>query len=129
MNIISNEGYCRWKTRNRNIIKKKNKKSIDMTGNFENLGGFVKLNSLVLLLALAVGSLYLYSMNGSAMQGYEVQAFEREIESLEEESENLRIKEAELNSLHKLEEERDNLGMQEIEDIVYIHNSNSMAFK
>lgn len=129
MNVISNNGYHRWKSEKVNINKKKmirvNKSSNDSV----YLDGFVNLNGLLLVFVFVVGFLYLYSMNGSAVQGYEINQIEEEINVLREEADELKIREAELNSLYRLEEERGNLEMEEVDDVVYVHDSSSVALK
>ncbi|MDH4330130.1 MAG: hypothetical protein OEV93_01090 [Candidatus Moranbacteria bacterium] len=128
MNVISNSSYHRWKTKKSSVYKKEKISSETNIGTI-HLDGFVNLNGVLLVFVFAVGFLYLYSMNGSAVQGYEIKKIENEINELREESDNLKIREAELNSLYRLEEEKGNSDMEEVDDIVYVHDSNSMALK
>jgi hypothetical protein len=41
----------------------------------------------------------------------------------------LKIREAELNSLYRIEEEGGSLEMEEVDEVVYVHDSGSIALK
>lgn len=129
MKIISNNDYSRWR-KGEKIERRKNENRIgDIKEKMPQLNGFANINFVMMVVFVAIGSFYLYSMNGSAMQGYKIKEIEKEIESLRGESEKLQIREAELNSLYRLEEEGRGLDMQEVDDIIYLNGDKSVAIR
>ena len=94
-----------------------------------NIKGFISSNVLIFALIFISGAIYLYSINSSAVKGYQVRQVEKEIQDLQKENENLKIKEAELKSLYKIEESSKNLNMEDLKNISYIEETGSVAMK
>ncbi len=70
---------------------------------------------------------YIYSINQSAVKGFEIKAIEKEIAKIEEENEALKIKEAELKSLYKIEQFSQDLNMVEATEVVFLDETESLA--
>jgi hypothetical protein len=62
-------------------------------------------------ITLVFGALYLYATNAVAVQGYAVRSAEKEIAQLRQDTNQLRIEEAELRSLYRIEEAGKRFGM------------------
>lgn len=89
----------------------------------ENHSGFAKIKILVAFLCLMVAAVYLGIINVSAVKGYEIKKVEQKIEELKKENKQLQIQEAELNSFYNIKDNIGNLNMVEVEDVVYIDDS------
>ncbi len=105
--------------------KTKRKTNIEKT----TIKGFINPVVLVVILLFIAGAIYLYSINSSATKGYQVKQVEKEIQDLEKENENLKIKEAELKSLYHIEESSKNLNMEDLKDVSYIEETGPVAMK
>ncbi|MFC1645362.1 hypothetical protein ACFL08_05035 [Patescibacteria group bacterium] len=129
MNIISNNNYSKW--RGKKIVEKKRSENTmeEIKSRIPHLSGFANINVIMIVVFAAIGSFYVYSMNGSAMQGYKIKEIEKEIEELKGEEDKLMIREAELNSLYRLEEEGRNLDMHEVGDVIYVREDNPVALR
>jgi len=119
-NLIIGRKTCNWRPP---VSRRK--------GNFKISGkvGSVNPMFIVLFFAIIAGVLYLYSINGSAVKGYQIKQVEKEIGGLKQENEKLKIREAELNSLYKIEEESESLNMTKPNEIVYIEEKGPVALK
>lgn len=76
-----------------------------------------------LMLVFVGGGIYLYSVNKNAVQGYHMRTLEKEIASLKQENENLRINEADTRSLYHMETVTEDLHMKKIEDPSFIEDT------
>jgi len=90
--------------------------------------GFARPVFVVLACAVFVALLYIYSINHSAVKGYEIRSVEKEISELKKENENLRIKEAQLKSLYRVEQSARDLNMSNVSDAVYLEENPSVAY-
>ncbi|EKE16207.1 MAG: hypothetical protein ACD_11C00027G0007 [uncultured bacterium] len=89
--------------------------------------GFVNPVVSVVVLGIFAGLLYVYSINQSAVKGFQMKKVEKEITQLKNENELLKIKEAELKSLYKIEQSSKDLNMLEVAEIKYLDETNSLA--
>lgn len=80
-------------------------------------------------LLVVAGILYIYSINSSAVKGYQIKQVEKEISDLQKENEKLKIQEAELKSLYHVEEASKQLNMGEMKNISYIEETSPVALK
>ncbi len=95
----------------------------------KSIKGFVNSTVLIVALLLVCGAIYLYSINSSAVKGYQVRQVEKEIQELEKQNEDLKIKEAELKSLYHVEESSKNMNMEDLKNISYIEETGPVAMK
>lgn len=95
----------------------------------KNIKGFINSGVLIFTLLLISGGIYLYSINSSAVKGYQVRQVEKEIQELKKENDNLKIKEAELKSLYRIEESSKNLNMEDLKNVSYIEQTGPVAMK
>ena len=92
------------------------------------LTGSVQMLALGVLTALFVaGGCYLYSVNRSAVQGYQMRSLEKEIHQLKEANTKLQIAEADLRSLYKLEGAKEGLQMEALSEVIYIEERGSIS--
>lgn len=103
------------------------KRKINLQHEF-NAAGFINPVAGVVILAVFAGLLYVYSINQSAVKGYQIKQIENEIAQVRKENETLKIKEAELKSLYKIEEASKDMNMLEADSITYLDDSNVLAF-
>lgn len=94
-----------------------------------NIKGFVNSNFFVIVLLIIAAAVYLYSINSSAVKGYQIRQAEKKVLELRKENENLKIKEAELKSLYHIEESSRNLNMESLKNVSYIQETGPMAMK
>jgi hypothetical protein len=80
-------------------------------------------------LIVLFGVLYLHSMNRIAVQGYAIRAAEKQLASLKQENNQLRIQEAELKSLRRIEEAGQRLNMFESQEVTYIEELSPIALR
>jgi len=95
----------------------------------KSIKGFVNSTVLIVALLLVCGAIYLYSINSSAVKGYQVRQVEKEIQELEKQNEDLKIREAELKSLYHVEESSKNMNMEDLKNISYIEETGPVAMK
>ena len=95
----------------------------------KNIKGFINSSVLIVALLFVCGSIYLYSINSSAVKGYQVRQVEKEILELKKQNEDLRIREAELKSLYHVEESSKNMNMGDLKNISYIEETGPVAMK
>ena len=95
----------------------------------KNIKGFINSTVLIITLLIVSAGIYLYSINGSAAKGYQMKQVEKEINTLNKENENLKIKEAELKSLYHIEESSKNMNMGDIKNVSYIQETGPVAMK
>lgn len=84
---------------------------------------------LVVVIIFVFSGIYLYFTNSSAGKGYEMRQVEKDISELKKESEQLRIKEAELKSLYHIEESSREFNMADANKISYIEEKSPVAMK
>jgi cell division protein FtsL len=95
----------------------------------KNIKGFINSTVLIVALLFVCGSVYLYSINSSAVKGYQVRQVEKEILDLKKQNEDLKIKEAELKSLYHVEESSKSMNMENLKNISYIEEAGPVAMK
>lgn len=117
--VVIRRNSCRWTPQTKTKIK--TKKSIISTS------GFVSPMTVAVVFAVFSGLLYIYSINQSAVKGYQIRKIEKEIAQMRNENDMLKIREAELRSFYKIEETSKNLNMSEAKDITYVEGSASLA--
>lgn len=95
----------------------------------KDIKGFASSSVLIVALLVVSTGIYLYSINGSAVRGYQMKQVEKEIQNLKKENEDLKIKEAELKSLYRIEESSKNLNMESLKNVSYIEETGPVAMK
>lgn len=95
----------------------------------KNIKGFVNSTVLIVALLFVCGAGYLYSINSSAVKGYQARQVEKELLELQKQNEDLKIKEAELKSLYHVEESSKNMNMGDLKNISYIEETGPVAMK
>ncbi len=91
--------------------------------------GRFRVSSMLALASLFLsGAGYLFSVNQNAVAGYSMRVAEKRMAELSNESQRLRIREAELRSLYGLEEASSRLDMKPIEDAVSLDEPGPVAF-
>lgn len=95
----------------------------------KNIKGFINSGFLIVALLFVAAALYVYSINSSAVKGYQIKQVEKEIMELKKENEDLKIKEAQLKSLYHIEESSKNLNMGDLKNVSYIEESGPVAMK
>lgn len=83
----------------------------------------------VAVIFIVFSGIYLYFINTSATKGYEMRQIEKEITDLKKESEELRIREAELKSLYQIEESSKQLNMAEALQVSFIEEKSPLAMR
>lgn len=78
-------------------------------------------------IVVVLGACYLYTTNRVAVSGYAIRGVEKEIATLKQDNNQLRIQEAELKSLYRIEEAGKRLNMFEPVHVSYIEESNPIA--
>jgi uncharacterized membrane protein (DUF106 family) len=114
--VVIGGNYCHWKTKINTQTKGKKTE------------GFISPWLVVALFLIGAG-IYLYFINSSAVKGYEMRSVEKEITDLKKESEELRMKEAELKSLYRIEESSKELNMAQTSQVSYIEEKGPMAMR
>lgn len=116
--VAIGRNYCHWKTKNnrdtniKNVLKP----------------GFVS-PWFVVVAFLFLAGIYLYFINSSATKGYQIRQIEGELTNLKKESEQLRIREAELKSLYHIEESSKQLNMAETVQMSFIEEKSPVAMR
>jgi len=95
----------------------------------KTITGSISTSFIMALFIFLSGLFYLYSINNNAVKGYRIRCVEKELTEQENKNEQLKIQEAELNSLYRLKSESERLNMSELKEIVYIEESGPMALK
>jgi hypothetical protein len=95
----------------------------------KSIKGFINSTVLIIALLFVCGASYLYSINSSAAKGYQMRQVEKDIQSLQKENEDLKIKEAELKSLYHIEESSKSMNMGDLKNISYIQETGPVAMK
>lgn len=117
--VISRETSCPWQPNIKRNIQKKS----------ASFSGFINPVFVVLGCGVFAGLLYLYSVNSTAVKGLEIRSIERQITQMQKEKEALKIREAELKSLHKIEQSSRDMNMLELGDVEYIEEAPKVAVK
>ena len=89
----------------------------------------IKLLSRFLFAVFLAGGGYLYSVNKTAVQGYQIRSLENEISKLKDQNAELRITEADLRSLYRIEETGERLEMQKVDTLKYLEVPGPVAYK
>lgn len=122
--MIANKNASRFYSWQQNTKRKTNtnteKKSIK---------GFINSSVLIIALLFVSAGIYLYSINNSAVKGYQVRQVEKDIQELKKENEDLKIKEAQLKSLYHIEESSKNMNMGDLKNVSYIEETGPVAMK
>lgn len=122
--MIANKNAARFYSWQQNTKRKTNtnteKKSIK---------GFINSSVLIIALLFVSAGIYLYSINNSAVKGYQVRQVEKDIQELKKENEDLKIKEAQLKSLYHIEESSKNMNMGDLKNVSYIEETGPVAMK
>lgn len=100
----------------------------NISGKTEVIGS-VSLSFVIMFFIVLAGVVYIYSINSSAVKGFEMRKAEKEVTGLKKENESLIIKEAELKSLYNIEEASKKLNMEQLGDISYINENSPVAMK
>jgi len=114
--VVAGGNHCRWRRKKQKI---KNK----------TITGSINASFIIAVFIFLSGLFYLYSINGNAVKGYQIRCAEKELAKQEKKNEQLRIREAELNSLYRLKKESENLNMSDLKEVVYIEESGPIALK
>jgi len=114
--VVAGGNYCRWRRKKQ---KTKNK----------TITGSINTSFVMAVFIFLSGLFYLYSINNNAIKGCQVRRAEKELTEQKKENEQLRIQEAELNSLYRLKKESEGLNMSELKEIVYIKESGPIALR
>lgn len=91
--------------------------------------GFARPVFVVVVCAALVALTYIYSINHVAVKGYQIRGIEKEIAELKEDNENLKIKEAQLKSLHRIEQSARDFNMSDLSDAAYIEENSEVAYE
>ena len=121
---------------NRTVVIRKNtsgwqpkiKRKIDQQPTEKRKAGFISPVFIVVAFALISGLFYLYSINQSAIKGFQIREVEKEISAIKKDNERLKIKEAQLKSLYHIEQSTKDLDMSDLKDVNYIDESAAVAF-
>ena len=121
---------------NRTVVIRKNtsgwqpkiKRKIDQQPTEKRKAGFISPVFIVVAFALISGLFYLYSINQSAIKGFQIRQVEKEISAIKKDNERLKIKEAQLKSLYHIEQSTKDLDMSDLKDVNYIDESAAVAF-
>lgn len=81
----------------------------------------------VLLVVFVAGGGFLYSVNQTAVQGYQLRVLEKKIDSLKQENAELKIAEADLRSLYRIEASSEALSMQKFDNIIYLEEQSLLS--
>lgn len=119
--LVATSGFAGWQPKT--IRRGGQKTNIKIEFSF----GSVRSGVLVVLaVALAVFG-YLYAVNGSAVKGFQARQAEKEVLELQKQNEQLRIKEAELQSLFYIEESSKKMNMADLKKVSYVEQKGPMA--
>jgi hypothetical protein len=123
--LVASSGFAGWqpKTKITRQGGRKTKTTIEFSFGSARSGVLV-----MLALSLAV-FFYLYSVNGSAVKGFQARQAEKEMSELQKQNDQLRIKEAELQSLYYIEESSKKLNMADLQKVSYVEQKGPMALK
>lgn len=94
-----------------------------------HISGSVSLSFVIMFFVVLAGVVYIYSINNSAVKGFEMRRAEKAVTSLKKENEQLIIKEAELKSLYNIEEASKKLNMEKPQDVRYVNENSPVALR
>lgn len=120
--IVVRKQYCSWQP------KIKRKQIIQAPVKEKHNAGFISPVFVVVIFGFLAGLFYLYSINQSAVRGFQVKQVEKEIAEIKKGNERLRIKEAELKSLYHIEQSTKDLNMSALGNVNYVDESDTVAF-
>lgn len=117
--VVIRKKSLEWKPQQKTKIKQKRQ--------MINTSGFISPVMIAVVFAMFAGFFYIYSINQSAVKGYEIRQIEKKISQISNDNELLKIKEAEFRSFYKIEETSKNLNMLEVTDVTYIDTASPLA--
>lgn len=83
----------------------------------------------VALLVFSLGGGYIYSVNASAVQGYEIRRIEQRLSELKQRNAQLRLAEAEARELSRITEASDELRMERVSQISTLTYPGTIAYR
>lgn len=89
--------------------------------------GSIRSGFLVIAAVFLAVFFYLYCVNSSAVKGFQIRQAEKEMLELKKQNDQLKIKEAELNSLYYIEESSKKLNMADLKKVSYVEQKGPMA--
>jgi hypothetical protein len=104
------------------------KKSMRLAGK----DGQTSLNTIIFIMigcVIFAGAFYLYQVNNITIKGYEVREVENKIQSLEKESQKLKIREVESRSMYKIEKATEDLNLVNSANVSYVEMKGPVALK
>lgn len=119
--IVVRKQQCSWQP------KTKRKQVSQAAPKAKHNAGFINPVFVVAIFGFLAGLFYLYSINQSAVRGFQIKQVEKEIAQIEKSNEKLKIKEAELKSLYHIEESSKQLNMSALGTVNYIDEGETMA--
>lgn len=126
--VVKGDGYCHWRPKTKSVYSaSRSVISVRNTNNTKEILGFINPVFVMIIFVVMAGTFYLYTINGGASKGMKMRVVEKEISEFKKDSEQLKIKEAELKSLYYLEEMSKNLKMTVLRNANYIEEAGPMA--
>lgn len=83
----------------------------------------------LIVITIFLGGMYLYQVNNVATQGIDMREAENEIQELDQENKQLKIKEVELKSMYNIEKAMENLNLVNSDNVSYVEMDGSVAMK
>jgi len=78
------------------------------------------LNVVVIVLILAMGTMYLVQVNRATTKGYQIRDLEKRIQTIEDNNQKTQLEIAEMQSLDSIEKRIEKLGMVQVDRIEYV---------
>lgn len=130
--LVANSAFVGWQPKftrrgGRKIKRNINVYNLPAGRQVEFSFGSARSGVLVVLAVVLAVFFYLYSVNGSAVKGFQARQAEKEVNELRKQNDQLRIKEAELQSLFFIEESSKKLNMADLKKVSYAEQKGSMA--
>jgi len=119
-NVVIRRPSSQWRPQLKRKIKIQNQLNI-------NAAGFINPVVIVAVFAAFSGLFYMYSINQSAVKGFQIRTIEKEIAQIEKENELLRIREAELKSLGVIEQFGKDSNMAETSEVIFLDEAAPLA--
>lgn len=117
--LVVSSGFAGWQPKTKREINTKVKIKFSF--------GSAKSGVLVALAIFLSAFFYLHLVNQSATKGFEARQAEKEMSDLKKQNEQLRIREAQLNSLYYIEESSRKLNMADLHKVSYVQEKGPMA--
>lgn len=119
--VVIRRKSCNWQPN----IKRKIKPQVAPKA---RMAGFISPVFVVLACTAFSGLFYIYSVNQTAVKGFEIRKAENEIAAQQKENKSLKIKEAELKSLYHIEDVSRHLEMVNSSGVKYLEEAPSVAY-